>query len=112
MTTGDLAQRVDGMGLPPSTNKQAQKAIGDYKSRLRLERETDRVALLAQLKDVLGNEELDDFGAAIARRPVVANGRTFVMVNDASIRAPQLIDVARPAVLIERGFPANGVTVR
>jgi len=112
MMTGDLARRVDGIGLPPSTNKQAQTAIGEYKSRLRLERETDRVALLAQLKDVLGNEELDDFGAAIARRPVVANGRTFVMVNDASIRAPQLIDVARPAVLIERGFPANGVTVR
>ena len=105
----DPARRLESMGLAAPNKEQARKAIDEYKSRIRLARETDRVELRAQLKDVLSAEELDDFGAALGRRPVVATGSSVVAFNT-EIRALQqrIIDVARPAVLIDRAFPPNG----
>ena len=40
---------------------------------------------MARLKDVLTGEELDDYNAALQRRPVVANSFTFAMnLNEAA----------------------------
>jgi len=100
----DLARRVDAMQLGAPNNEKARQAIERFKTRLRLGHEPDRLELLAQLQGILSAEELDDYGAALARRPVVANGIHFVAVNDAVVRSHQFIgDVVKPAVLIERG---------
>lgn len=110
---GDLAGRIGTMGLAGSEREQARKVIDEYKSRIRLGRESERSALLAQLNDVLSAAELDDFRAAIERRPVVASpffGR--LAFNDVVVNRPDIIDVARPAVLIERGSGAPIVISR
>jgi hypothetical protein len=62
------------------------------------------------LKDILGAEELDNYRAALGRRPVVANGFTIAAVNDLVIRSREIIDVVTPAVLIERSLPVGTVS--
>lgn len=106
---GDPARRLDSMGLAAPNKEQARAAADEYKSRIRLGRDAERAGLLAELKDVLSAQELEDFGAALGRRPVVASGVSVVAFN-AEVRAvqQQIIDVARPAVLIDRAFPPNG----
>jgi len=106
---GDLARRVDQMGIEPGRNNQAREAIAEFKSRILLDRDADRAVLIAQLKDVLSADELADFSAAIQRRPVVASGGPFFAGKDlVVVNSREFVDVARPAVLIERAFPANG----
>src|SRR5262245_17989952 len=109
MAMGDPARRLDSMGLAAPNKEQARTAVEEYKSRIRLGSEAERAGLLAELKDVLSAQELEDFGAALGRRPVVANGASVVAFN-AEVRAlqQQFIDVARPAVLIDRVFAPNG----
>src|SRR4029079_7846229 len=107
MNTGgaDLSRRVDAlnMGLSASQNDQVHKAIEQFKTRIRLGEESDRSGLLAQLKEILSDEERDNYGAALSRRPVVANGPSFIALNnDVVMRNRQIIDVVRPAVLIEQ----------
>jgi hypothetical protein len=104
---GDLKRRVEGMGLVPENNLKAQKAIDDFKSRLRLGSEADRAQLLVQLKDVLSPEEREDYGAALARRPVVASGPQVFAFNDVVRRAQETFGVVRPAVLIEPRAPVT-----
>ena len=82
-STANLIRRVDGMGLALLANEQARKALEEYMSRTRFDRETDRAELLAQVTGVLSAEELVDFQAAMARKPVVANGRG--MLNNVAI---------------------------
>jgi len=115
MNTGgaDLSRRVDAlnMGLSASQNDQVHKAIEQFKTRIRLGEESDRSGLLAQLKEILSDEERDNYGAALSRRPVVANGPSFIALNnDVVMRNRQIIDVVRPAVLIEQRTPVGTVT--
>jgi|SRR5687767_2334154 len=104
---GDLAARVDAMHLGAPKDEQARKAIDQFKTRIRLGNEPDRSALLAQLQDILSDEERDNYGAALARRPVVANGPSFFALNDAVIRTREFINVVKPAVLIEQQTPVT-----
>jgi hypothetical protein len=104
---GDLKRRVEGMGLVPENNLKAQKAIDDFKLRLRLGSAADRAQLLVQLQDVLGPEEREDYGAALARRPVVANGPQVFAVNDVVRRAQETFGAVKPAVLIEPRAPVT-----
>ena len=99
---GDLKRRVEGMGLVPENNVKAQKAIDDFKLRLRLGSETDRAQLLVQLKDVLSPEEREDYGAALARRPVVASGPQVFAFNDVVRRVQETFGAVKPAVFIEK----------
>ena len=69
----DLAQRISAFGLPPEQTKQALAAFEDFKERIR-PGEAARTELLAQLTEVLSDEERDNFGAALARRPLVKSG--------------------------------------
>jgi len=107
---GDVGRRIEAMKLATPNSEQASKAIEQFKTRIRLGTEADRTMVLAQLKNVLDDEELDNFRAALERRPVVANAVSSVASNAMQVR--DIIDVVRPAVLIERQFPANGVAVR
>ena len=107
---GDLTQRVDAMNLGADRTGQAHQAIEQFKTRLRLGDELDRAGLLARLKPLLGPEELENYGAALARRPVVANGSPFFGLNDALLRVRESVnDGVKPAVLIEQNFSV-GVT--
>lgn len=108
----DLTRRVEAMQLGEAKTEQAKRAIEDFKARSRIGTEAERSGLMAQLKDVLSGEELDNYRAALERRPVVASGSQFVFSGNAVINRAEIIDVARPAVLIEKAFPPNGVSVR
>ena len=82
--------------------------IEKFKTRLRLGTEPDRTPLLAQLKGILSAEELENYGAALARRPVVANRPQFALNGEVVRFGDQIIDVARPAVLVEKPFAVGG----
>jgi hypothetical protein len=99
---GDLARRVEAMQLGAPKDEQARQAIEQFKSRIRLGSEPERSALLAQLKDILSAEELDDYGAALGRRPVVASGPSFAAFNNVVMRSRVLNNVVQPAVLIQK----------
>lgn len=109
---GDLTSRVEAMQLGTARTEQAKQAIEDFKARTRLGTEPERSGLLAQLKDILTVEELDNYGAALGRRPVVASGGQLAALAGFNVRSADIIDVVRPAVLIEKAFPPNGVGVR
>jgi hypothetical protein len=104
---GDLARRVEAMQLGAPKDEQARQAIEQFKSRLRLGSEPERSALLAQLKDILSDEERDNYGAALARRPVVASGPQIFALNDDVVQLRQMINVVKPAVLIEQHTPVT-----
>lgn len=69
----DLLRRIGGYGLSVQQQMAAEAAVERYDSRIRLGA-PERAGLLEQLKDVLGDEERENLGAALARRPVVASG--------------------------------------
>jgi hypothetical protein len=104
---GDLARHVEAMRLAAPADEQARKAIDEFKTRTRLGNELDRAGLRAQLKEILSAEELDDFGAALGRRPVVANGPSVFALNEAVMRVREAISVVKPAVLIEQQAPVT-----
>ena len=79
----DLAQRISAFGLPPEQTKQALAAFESFKERIR-PGEAERAELLAQLTEVLSDEERDNFGAALARRPLVKSGLPGMMAGIAS----------------------------
>jgi hypothetical protein len=105
---GNAARRLDGMGLGPEKAEQARAAIEQYKSRIRLGSEEERSELMTRLKDVLDAEELENYDAAIQRRPVVASSFTLAMQLNDALRERR--SGAVPAVLIERVTPAGVVT--
>jgi hypothetical protein len=100
MPGDNLTRRLEAMKLSTPNSGQAAAALAEYKLRLRLGREADRSELLARLNDVLDDEELDNFRAALERRPVVASP-FFVVTRDRVLTAGGDGDVV-PAVLIER----------
>ena len=69
----DLTQRIKGLGLPEAQTTQALAAFEGFKARIR-PGDAERSELLAQLKDVLNDEERDNFRAALERRPLVKSG--------------------------------------
>ena len=66
----DLARMIEGFALPPEQTKAAHAALDRFKARIR-PADADRAALLDELKGVLDNEERENFGAALQRRPLV-----------------------------------------
>lgn len=104
---GDLARRVEAMRLVAPMDEEARKAIDEFKTRIRLGNELDRAGLLAQLKDILNDEERDNYGAALGRRPVVANGSPLLAFNSVVMRERLLNDVVKPAVFIEHQTPVT-----
>jgi hypothetical protein len=79
----DLSQRINAFGLPAEQTKQALAALESFKERIR-PGDAERSELLAQLKDVLNDEERDNFGAALARRPLVKSGLPGMMAGVSS----------------------------
>ena len=69
----DLTMLINGFDLPPEQTKHALAAFDGFKERIR-PGDAERTELLAELKDVLNDEERDNFGAALQRRPLVKSG--------------------------------------
>ena len=69
----DLAQVISNLGLHPEQVKASLTALEAFKARIR-PADADRAALLDELKDVLNDEERENFGAALQRRPLVKAG--------------------------------------
>jgi len=65
---GQLLERIDAFTLGPIEHRYARAEVGLYQDRLRL-RDVERAELLDQLKDILTDEERDNFRATLARRP-------------------------------------------
>ena len=61
---------ITGFALPPEQVRIALAAVDHFKERIR-PADADRAALLAELKGVLSDEERENFGAALQRRPLV-----------------------------------------
>jgi hypothetical protein len=109
---GNVTAQLDRMALAAPIDAQVRAAVEQYKTRIRLGSEPERAELLARLKGVLDDEGLENYDAALQRRPVVAtSSRTAIRVFDAvgELRAP--VAGAVPAILIERVTP-SGVIVR
>jgi hypothetical protein len=89
---------ITGFALPPEQSRIALAAVDHFKERIR-PADRDRAALLAELKGVLSDEERENFGAALQRRPLV--------------KANQFANFA-PGALERRVFPGGieGPTVR
>ena len=69
----DLAQRIKQFGLPAEQTRQALAVFESCKERIR-PGDAERSELLERLKDVLDDEERDNFRAALERRPLVKSG--------------------------------------
>jgi hypothetical protein len=69
----DLAQMINGFALPPDQTNAALAALEGFKARIR-PAAADRAALLDEMKNVLNEEERENFGAALQRRPLVKAG--------------------------------------
>ena len=66
-----LLDRIDSFTLGPIEHRYARAEVGLYADRLRL-RDVERAELMNQLKDVLSDEERDNFHATLARRPMTS----------------------------------------
>ena len=66
----DPAQLLNLFGLPAEQKQAALTALDGFKARIR-PADADREALIDELKGVLSNEERENFGAALQRRPLV-----------------------------------------
>ena len=108
----DLAQMINSFGLPPERASLALAALDGFKVRIR-PADADRAVLVRSLKNVLNEEERENFDAALQRRPLVkANamfaGASFVtgVVVPPPPPAPALRalpgDVVSPAVIIRQ----------
>jgi hypothetical protein len=76
VTTGrgrDLLRRIAAYGLTAQQLMAAEAAVERYDGRIRLG-QAERTELLDQLKDLLSDEERENLGAALARRPLVSAG--------------------------------------
>jgi hypothetical protein len=75
----DLSQMINSFALPPDRTSLALASLDSFKARIR-PGEPERVALLRQLKAVLSDEERENFGAALQRRPLVKANQMFAGV--------------------------------
>ncbi len=92
----DLTQIINGFGLPAEQTKQALAAFEGFKARIR-PGDAERFELLDQLKDILDDQERDNFRAALERRPLVKAGLPGMMAG-----------VVSGAVTFERRVVPNG----
>jgi hypothetical protein len=100
---GNLTRQLEMMALPAPHNEQARAAVEEYQTRVRLGSEAERSELIERLTDVLNDEELENYNAALQRRPVVANSPAFAMRLNGVVQAiREQPGRAVPAVLIER----------
>jgi hypothetical protein len=99
---GDLTGQLERMALPAPQNEQARAAVEEYKTRVRLGSEAERSELIDRLKNVLDDEELENYNAALQRRPVVANSFALASLNGVVQGIREQSGGAVPAVLIER----------
>ena len=106
----DLAQMINSFGLPPERTSLALAAFDGFKVRIR-PADRDRAVLIRQLKDVLSDEERENFDAALQRRPLVKANAMFagasfvtgVVVPPPPPPAPLRAlpgDVVNPAVVV------------
>jgi hypothetical protein len=100
---GNLTRQLERMGLGAAKSEPARAAVEQYKSRIRLGSEQERAELMARLNDVLTGEEIDNYNAALQRRPVVANPFNFAMsLHQTATALQEVSGRVTPAVLIER----------
>ena len=104
----DLAQIINGMALPPDQTKAALAAVEGFKTRIR-PADADRAALLKELKNVLSDEERENFGAALQRRPLVKANAMLAGVVSGVIPPPPPSpvralpgDVVSPAIILRQ----------
>ena len=103
MGLGMLTRQLERMGLGAPKSEQALAAVEQYKSRIRLGSEQERAELMARLSDVLTGEELENYNAALQRRPVVANPFNVAMnLHQTATALQEVSGRITPAVLIER----------
>jgi hypothetical protein len=76
---GGLERKIELFSLKQEDKKEALAAVDRYKARLRLG-DADRTALLAPMKALLSDEQCDNLGAALARRPLVKNGGNAIPI--------------------------------
>jgi hypothetical protein len=97
----DPAQLISVFGLRGDEAKAASDAFEGFKARIR-PGDADREALLAELDGILSPEELENFGAALQRRPLVkADGALAGVVSG-------FVDLRRR---VERGGIVEGPAV-
>lgn len=70
---GSIELLIRQAGLPTEQSARALAALERFKAQVR-PGDAERSALLAQLTGVLSDEERENFGAALARRPLVKTG--------------------------------------
>jgi hypothetical protein len=91
MVGPDPKLMISGFALPPDHVRIALAALDGFKERIR-PADAARAALLDELKGVLSDEERENFGAALQRRPLV--------------KANQFAGIAS-GVLERRAFPGG-----
>lgn len=92
----NLERNIETYGLDPAGKEQALAAVRQFQAHTpgRLN-EGERTALLGQLQGVLSDEQREDLGAALARRPLaklnagVAGGQVFIQGRPALLRPPE-----------------------
>ncbi len=99
---GNLTRQLERMALPATQDEQARAAVEEYKNRVRLGSEAERSELMARLKDVLNGEELENYNAALQRRPVVANSFAIASLNGVVQGIREQSGGLVPAVLTDR----------
>jgi hypothetical protein len=102
----DPAQVINSFALPPDQTKLALAAFEGFKDRLR-PAGADREALLDELKNVLSDEERENFGAALQRRPLVKADAMFAGVVSGVMPPPPPLralpgDVVSPSVILRQ----------
>jgi len=100
----DPAQVINSFALPPDQTKLALAAFEGFKDRIR-PAGADREALLDELKNVLSDEERENFGGALQRRPLVKANTMFAGVVSGVMPMPP-----PPPPPIQRALPGDVVS--
>jgi EF hand domain-containing protein len=73
LNSSQLLERIGEFKIGPIERRMAVAEVGVYEDRLRL-RDVERAELMDQLKNILTDEERENFRAALARRPLASVG--------------------------------------
>jgi hypothetical protein len=103
----DPAQMLNSFGLPPQQASLALAALDAFKVRIR-PADADRAVLVRALKNVLSEEERENFDAALQRRPLVKANAMFAGIVSGVVQVPPPAralralpgDVVNPAVIV------------
>ena len=77
----DLARRLNQYGLPAEKSRDAVAALASYEANLKDLGEVERRGLVEQMRDILTEEDRDDFRAALERKSAVPLGVMGGVVN-------------------------------